>query len=115
MSDLLLRDTDRDELVAEIVAGVVESIRPLLAESATPRLVDGEVMAGMLSVSRPTLDRMRADGSVPSVTIGRRRLYDPDAVVAAIHAPRAEAERLRVGEPSASARCWLRRPISRRR
>ncbi len=98
MADLLLRDTDAVEFREAIVADVLAALRPLLAESAAPRLIDGDAMAAMLSISRPTLDRMRASGSIPSVSIGRRRLYCPDSVVAAIHAPRAEAERLRVGE-----------------
>ena len=72
MADLLLRDTDAAELRADIVADVLAALRPLLAESATPRLVDGDATAAMLSVSRPTLDRLRASGAIPSKRIGRR-------------------------------------------
>jgi excisionase family DNA binding protein len=84
MPDLLLRDIDRHDLIREITAEVVAAMRPVLADSFPPLLVDGDRMASLLSVSRPTIDRMRADGVIPSVLIGRRRLYQPDAVVAAL-------------------------------
>ncbi len=81
MADLYLRDTSPDTLAAMIADAVTEAIRPLLAESTEPRLVDRERMASLLSISVPKLDAMTAAGEIPSVTIGRRRLYQPDAVL----------------------------------
>lgn len=81
MADLLLRDTDPDELRAAIVADLLAELRPLLAESSDPRLVGGDRMAELAGVSRPTIDRAVRDGLVPSVMIGRRRLFDPQRVI----------------------------------
>ncbi|WP_237607401.1 DNA-binding protein [Roseimaritima sediminicola] len=84
MADLLLRDTDADALAAMIAAAVADAVRPLLAESAEPRLVDRERMAALLSISVPKLDTMTAAGTIPSVSVGRRRLYQPAAVIDAL-------------------------------
>lgn len=84
MPDLLLRDTDRDELIRDVAAAVVAQIRPLLASKSGPRLVDGEKLAELTSLSRPTIDRLRASGRIPSIPVGSRRLYRPEAVVAAL-------------------------------
>ena len=83
MADLWLRDTDRDELVSEIVDKVVESIRREMAPRG-PRLVDRHTMATLLSVSEPTLDRIVRSGKIPSKLVGSRRLFNPDDVIAAL-------------------------------
>lgn len=75
-----LSDEDRAKLICDIV----EAIEPLLHQR--PELIPGDVMSTILSVSLPTLDRLRRAGVVPSVTIGKRRLYRPEAVIAAIEA-----------------------------
>ena len=102
MPDLLLRDTDRSELVAEIAAEVVAALRPVLAESAEPQLVDGDCMADRAGISRPTLDRLRAKGLIPSVLIGRRRLYLPAAVIEALLSNEDRASDARIKETAAS-------------
>lgn len=84
MGDMLLRDTDRSELVSDIVAEVVASLRPVLEKSTEPMLVHGDRMAELLGVSRATLDRLRRDRLVPSLLIGSRRLYQPKAVIEAL-------------------------------
>ena len=81
MADLILKDTDPNELRAAIAADVLAAIRPLLANSSAPRLVDGDRMAELAGVSRPTIDRAVRDGLIPSVRIGRRRLFEPRAVI----------------------------------
>jgi len=81
MPDLILRDTDPDKLRADITAGVIAALQSILAEFSEPRLVDGDRMAELAGVSRPTIDRAVRDGSIPSVKIGRRRLFDPRAVI----------------------------------
>jgi len=83
-SALLLRDTDRDDLIRDTAAAVVAAIRPHLPTTAL--LVDGDGLASLLGVSRQTIDLMRSAGTIPSVTLGRRRLYRPDAVIAALSA-----------------------------
>ena len=71
-------DADRDA----IADAVAERLRPLL--DTRPRLVDADALAAALSVSRPTVDRLRAAGVIPSIGAGRLRRYDVDAVVAAM-------------------------------
>ena len=84
MPDLILRDTDPGELREAITADVVAALRPLLVESREPRLVDGDRMAELAGVSRPTIDRAVRDDIIPSVKFGRRRLFDPQAVINAL-------------------------------
>lgn len=86
MADLILKDTDPNELRAAIAADVLAAIRPLLANSSAPRLVDGDRMAELAGVSRPTIDRLVRDQRVPSVKIGSRRLFAPQAVIDALAA-----------------------------
>jgi excisionase family DNA binding protein len=49
-------------------------------------LVDGNRLADLLSVSRPTVDRLVRDGRIPSIRMGARRLYRPTAVIEALEA-----------------------------
>lgn len=72
------------KLIEAITAAVVAELRPMIEASTEPMLVDGDRMAELVGISRPNLDRLRAAGIVPSVSVGRRRLYRPDAVVAAL-------------------------------
>jgi len=81
MGNILLQDFDPEEFRDSITSAVVAAIRPLLAEAQEPRLVDGDRMAELAGVSRPTVDRAVKDGLIPSVKIGRRRLYEPRAVI----------------------------------
>lgn len=84
MPDLLLRDTDPDDLRAAIVADVIKALTPMLADSNQPQLVDGDRMAELASISRPTIDRAVRDDIIPSVMIGRCRRYEPRAVIDAL-------------------------------
>jgi len=84
MPDLLLSGVDRDELIDELVDRLVQALRPVICESSEPLLVDGDRMAELAGVSRPTIDRLRADGSIPSILVGRRRLYSPPDVIDAL-------------------------------
>lgn len=85
-SEIILQGVSLDDLTATITAAVVEQLKPLLAESTAPLLVDGQEMARLLTVSVNSVDRSRANGTIPSMRIGKRRLYDPHAVVAALKA-----------------------------
>lgn len=84
MADLWLRETDADALAATIAQAVSDAVRLLMADSVEPRLVDRERMAALLSISVPKLDTLTAAGTIPSVSIGRRRLYQPATVIAAL-------------------------------
>ncbi|KLU05707.1 hypothetical protein RISK_002339 [Rhodopirellula islandica] len=84
-----IASTTPDELADRVTNSVVEQLRHLIQESSNPILVDSDEMARLASISRPTLDRLRSAQVVPSVLVGRRRLYRPDAVVAALEAQAA--------------------------
>jgi excisionase family DNA binding protein len=82
MPDLLLRDTDRDELIRETAAAVVAALRPILTDDMhRPRSRDD--MAEWLGIGVATLDRLTRAGEIPSVMLGSRRCYIPAHVVAA--------------------------------
>lgn len=75
----------RDTLRAEVTADVVKAITSLVhAASQQPSLVDRHRQAELLGISVPKLDTLVRDGVIPSKLIGKRRLFDPTAVIAAI-------------------------------
>lgn len=84
MADLILRDIDPEQLRRDIVADVVASMREILAEQSQPRMVDRPRQAELLSMSLPTLDRLVSEDQIPSVTVGTRRLFVPEKVIAAL-------------------------------
>ena len=84
MADLFLQGIDPDELKASITAEIIEALKPLLADSNEPRLVDGDRMAELAGVSRPTIDRAVRDEKIPSVLIGRCRRFEPRKVIDAL-------------------------------
>ena len=84
MPDVILDGLSRDELIRETVAAVVEALRPMLEQQPEPMLVDGDRMAEMLSISRSNIDRLRASSQIPSVMVGKRRLYEPQKVIDAL-------------------------------
>ena len=79
MSDLWLRETDRDDLVAEIVTSVVNGLRPLFDERQ--EYLDAEQLAKAIGVSRSTVDRLVRDGKIPSILVGRIRRFDLKSVI----------------------------------
>jgi hypothetical protein len=82
---LILEHADVDALahaVADIVSRRVES----LLESRQRRLVDRPTMAQLANIGTATLDRLVAAKRIPSVSVGKRRLFDPDPVIAALAA-----------------------------
>lgn len=83
----------RDTLRAEVTADVVKAITSLVhAASQQPSLVDRHRQAELLGISVPKLDTLVRDGVIPSKLIGKRRLFDPAAVIAAIPAGNHDAE-----------------------
>lgn len=81
---IMVEHVDVDSLVASITAAVMKELRPTLSASSSPMLVDGDEMARLASVSPQLIDKLRAAGTIPSVMAGRRRLYQPDAVIDAL-------------------------------
>lgn len=81
---LEIEGVDASDLVDAIAAAVLDRLRPVLAESSAPMLVDRDEMARLSSISSQMVDKLRAAGTVPSVMAGRRRLYCPADVIAAL-------------------------------
>ena len=57
MAELYLRGIDADELREGIARDVVALLRPVLAESTRPTLVDFDGLLRLVPVSRSTLER----------------------------------------------------------
>ena len=55
-------------------------------------LADKNQMSKALSHSTRTLDKLVAAGKIPSVRVGTRRLFDPEAVTAALKSGVASPE-----------------------
>jgi hypothetical protein len=80
---LILEHADVDVLatkVADIVTNRVESI----LGNRERRLVDRPTMARLANIGTATLDRLVSNKRIPSVLVGRRRLFDPDPVIDAL-------------------------------
>lgn len=67
------------ERLAEMLA---DAVADRLARR--PLLVGREDLAPMISLSVPTIERRTQTGEIPSIKSGRRVLYNPQAVVAAM-------------------------------
>lgn len=70
-----------DQLADAVALRLVEQM-PKAAPTDT--LVDEPKMAEICNVSQPTLQRMRTADKVPFVQLGRRILYRPEQVIAAL-------------------------------
>jgi len=96
MANLLIRETDREELVADVAAAVISQIRPLLrqrAEPEHPRCLGREDMAKCLSWSTSKLQDRTASGAIPSIMDEGRRIYVVDDVLEALKKSTPEAEK----------------------
>lgn len=71
-----------------VIDRIAHRVAAVIAQQ--PRLVDRNDLAKMLNVSVPTIERLQRDGGIPVVRIGRRVLYSPDAVIAALSANQLE-------------------------
>ncbi len=81
-SGLLLQGCDTNQFADDLTERVISRIEPLLLRRT--KLVDGDTMAELLSVSRPTLDRDVKAGRIPFGRIGARKVFDVEAVMAAV-------------------------------
>lgn len=75
--------TADERFVELIVKKLLLHLEPQLARKQR-RLVDRPSMAELASISIPLLDRLVSDKRVPSVLVGKRRLFDPEAVIDAL-------------------------------
>ncbi|TWT81199.1 hypothetical protein CA13_26480 [Planctomycetes bacterium CA13] len=92
---LLIRETDRDELVADVAAAVVIQIRSLLRERSEPveeKIKNRPGMAKYLGWSISKLDDRTASGLIPSILDGGRRIYVVADVLEALRERTPEAE-----------------------
>jgi len=71
-----------DDDTRNIVDGVVKALTPIIEKQSAPLLVDADELARLLSLSRATIDRLRADGVITSIGEGRLRRYDPNVSIA---------------------------------
>jgi hypothetical protein len=73
------------QLANQIADRVVVKLRSTMADAEPTReLEDEPTTAGQLGVSQQTLQRHRKAGKVPFVRLGRRVLYSPADVFAAL-------------------------------
>ena len=78
-------DLDSRELAEEIAQLVVSQFQASLAGGhAARRLVGRNEMAELAGLSVPAIDRMVSSGSIPSIQQGKRRLFNPEAVLQAM-------------------------------
>ena len=82
-----------DRLLNEVVDRVAEAVAQRLLDripawqpefAQTVGLIDEPTMAGMANVSPQSLARRRKSGDIPYVQFGRRVLYRPAEVIAAM-------------------------------
>ena len=84
MADMLLRDTDPDELVARVTRSVIDQVAKLIGTQSRKRLLDRGEMADVLGVSVATFDRLRTTHPVPTKWVESVPRFDADAVIAAL-------------------------------
>lgn len=77
---------DQIELIAQ---KVVEQLKPLLSVQNQSEL-DSHGVAAMLKISKPTVERLTAEGAIPSYLIGRSRRYSREAVLNAVRNQEAQ-------------------------
>lgn len=80
-----LSPAEFDLLVERISTSVANKV------AASPRLVDRYALAEILGVSVPTIERLQREGTIVPFRIGRRCVYDPDGVMAALYARKGTA------------------------
>ncbi len=84
MAEVLFRDIDPEEFRRQLTNDVVSRLTPLINTPQQPLLVDRVEMAKLLSISPNKLGDLVSQNAIPSVKIGTRRLFSPDAVLSAI-------------------------------
>ncbi|NQV24422.1 MAG: hypothetical protein HQ518_08645 [Rhodopirellula sp.] len=84
MTDRLINDVV-DRVADAVTQRLLDRIPELQAGfSQSAGLVDEPTMAGIAKVSQQSLQRRRRANEIPFVQCGRRVLYQPDEVIAAL-------------------------------
>lgn len=68
----------------ELADRIAERLAERMGRNDGARLVDRVALAERLGVSVPTIERRQAAGELPCIRVGRRVLYDPAVVIAAL-------------------------------
>jgi excisionase family DNA binding protein len=84
MNEVFLRGVTAEELTNEIAEAVLHRIADKLSSSTERRLLGREETAERLGISVPKLDAMVQANEIPSKLLGKRRLFDIDAVIESI-------------------------------
>jgi len=75
------------EFIDALASAVVAKLPPPAPAPPTPLvplLVDIEQLAPLLGVSVSTIERLKREGKIPSITMNSRRLYCPSSVIQAL-------------------------------
>lgn len=80
---LVFKCADVDALAKAVAEMVSTKLETTLANRQR-RLVDRPTMARLANIGTATLDRLVSNKRVPSILVGRRRLFDPDPVIDAL-------------------------------
>lgn len=80
---LMLKAADVNALADALAEVIAKRVEAVLA-SRQRRLVDRPTMAELANIGTATLDRLVAAKQIPSVLVGKRRLFDPDRVIDAL-------------------------------
>ena len=72
MASVILKEIDADQFGTEIATQVLKILEPQIRSSNFSEVLGRTEMAKRLSVSVPTLDRMTADGTIPSAMLRNR-------------------------------------------
>lgn len=79
-SIILLNTTDLKSVISEALKEVLQNYEPKPSSHPTPRKYTREQLGEVLQVSMPTIHGMMNQGLLPYVKVGRRTLFDADAV-----------------------------------
>lgn len=71
-----------DDDTRKVIDGVVNALTPIIERQSSPLLVNADELARLLSLSRPTIDRLRSAGVISSIGEGRLRRFDPIVAIA---------------------------------
>ena len=93
MNEILFSKVDPTVFQQQLIAGVLEELKPHLEKRNAPCLVDRGEMASLMSISTGLLDKLVAQDKVPSVLLGRSRRFHPESVLDAITQLNKEVER----------------------
>ena len=84
MTQILFQGINADDLVQQIAERVTADDAKAMQRNSPPLLTDREETARLLNVSVSPLDKLVRDGVVPSTSVGKKRLFDPQEAADAL-------------------------------